>query len=388
MIDARILVFHPALAPYRVDMFNALARRCTLRLVFLSANVPNQAYDQQRLRGLLEVEPHYLLSGITLPGGRTTRTLRLGFDDEIRRFRPDVVVTSEFGMATLSAIASRKLRGRSFALVVGTEDNPSSVGADTWLHGIGRSLLLPHADGVLTYSEEARGMYRQRFRATQPVGASPLVQSEQVILERLGRAGSEARKHAETLRLLGRRVILYVGRLAPEKRVDRLIDCVARIRPSVPDAVLALVGDGPERQRLMERAGRATSDGTVVFAGHQEAAALAAWYRLGSVFGLASEHEPFGAVVNEALIAGMPVVCSDRAGARVLVAAGKNGAVVDASRPEALDAAMIDWLRREPPLSSRQLETQRRSRMETSFDDAVTAYLDALEAARTYRSSR
>jgi len=378
----RVLLLHPALAPYRVDMFNALASRCTLELVFLRDNVPGQAFDQARLRSLLAVEPRYLLGGITVG----ERSLRLGIDGTIRRFRPEVVVTSEFGPATASVVASRALRRADYPLVVGTEDNPSSVRNDTRLHRLGRRALLPFVDAVLTYSQEARALYLERFRARQPVVASALVQSEAVIQERLARAGAPAHRQARARGLLGRRLLLYVGRLAPEKRVDRLLDAFARIRARLPDAALALVGDGPERERLLARAGAAVADGAVVFAGRLEGEALDAWYRLGSVFALASEHEPFGAVVNEALLAGMPVVCSDRAGARVLVAAGKNGAIVDAGSPAALDAALLDWLLRQPPVTPAQLAAPRPSLMETTFEEALAAYLEALEAARRHRS--
>jgi glycosyltransferase involved in cell wall biosynthesis len=380
MAPPRVLIFHPALAPYRVDMFNALARRCSLRLVFLSASVANQPFDQERLRAQLVEPPGYLLRGLVVAG----RTIRLGIGQEIRRFRPDVVVTTEFGQATLGVLASRKLGGGAYAHVVSTEDNPSSVEAETWLHGLGRRALQSHVDCVLTYSEEARAMYLERFRATQPVVASPLVQDERVLASRLERAGGAARAEAAASEVLGKRVLLYVGRLAPEKRVDRLIDAVGRLQASWPDLVLALVGDGPDRA-LLERRAASAAPGRVLFAGRQEGEGLAAWYRLGSVFALVSEYEPFGAVVNEALVAGMPVVCSDRAGARALVAEGRNGAVVDAGRPEALDEALATCLRRQPSISSALLEARRPSLMETTFDDAVDAYLAAIEAARRHR---
>jgi len=381
MSSPRILMLHPALAPYRVDMFNALARRCPLRLVFLLANVPNQAFDQERLRGLLEIEPAYLLRGPTIAG----RTLRRGISEEIRRYSPDVVVTSEFGQATLMAVVSRPLMGGSFAIVAGTEDNPASVQRDTWLHRQGRRFLLSRVDGILTYSSEAQALYRNTFRARPPVGASALVQSETVLTDRLAGAVSAARNLAEAHGLAGRRVLLYVGRLAPEKRVDRLVDAMARVRQAHPEGVLAIVGDGPERERLVARAAPGIADGSILFAGRQEGEALAAWYRLGSVFALPSEHEPFGAVVNEALVAGMPVVCSDRAGARVLVSPERNGAVVDASRPDALADALTTWVGRVPPISIAKLEAVRPSLMATTFDAALTGYLAMLDAAIDYR---
>ncbi len=372
-------MLHPALAPYRVDLFNALSARCDLRLALLSGQVGNQAFDQDRLRGLLREPPVYLTRGVEVAG----RTFRLGLRREIQAFRPDVVVTSEFGQATLAAAACRRLGG-AFAHVVATEDNPSSVRAETRLHRLGRRALLPLTDAVLTYSEEACDLYRRDFGARQPVVASPLVQDEGVLRARLAAAEPAAREALGRHRLAGTRVLLYVGRLAPEKRVDRLVEAVGRLGVARPEVRLALVGDGPERPRLTALAA-AAAPGKVIFAGRLEGEALAAWYRLGAVFALTSAYEPFGAVVNEALLAGLPVVVSDRAGSRGLVAAGRHGAVVDAGQPEALDAALRDWLDREPVLGPWAPGAPRPSRMVTTFAAAVEGWLGAFAAARAHR---
>jgi len=380
MARLRVLILHPALAPYRVDLFNALGRRCDLEVHFLSAQVGNQAFDQARLRAGLTVRHGYLLGGLTLAG----RTLRTGSAGVIRRFRPDVVITPEFGQATLAVAAGRRTGG--YAHVVGTEDNPVSVASDTRLHRLGRRVLLPAVDAVVTYSEEAAALYRERFRAVQPVVASPLVQDERVVAPRLEAAGEAAAALAASHGLGGRRVLLYVGRLAPEKRVDRLVDAMGRLAAGFPDLTLALVGAGPERARLEALAAK-VAPGRVVFAGRQEGLVLAAWYRLGGVFALASRHEPFGAVVNEALLAGLPVVCSDRAGARTLVAAGQNGEVVDAGAPARLDAALSAWLKGAPRIPASGAPSPRPSRMVTTFDEAVEGWMAALAAARARRAA-
>ena len=90
-------------------------------------------------------------------------------------------------------------------------------------------------------------------------------------------------------------------------------------------------------------------------------------------------------MVNEALVAGLPVVCSDRAGARALVAQGRNGTVVDAGQPAALDAALADWMGRQAPHSGARLEVPRPSRMATTFDEAVDGWLAAVDAALAHR---
>src|SRR4051812_45138398 len=120
--DMRLLMFHPALPPYRLDLFNALAARCALRVVFLQDNLRSQEFNQQRLRGRLLADHGYLRSGFTVK----KRTIRLGVHREIRRFRPDVVVTAEFSPTTWSVLLGRALAVRRYAHVVGTDDNPAS----------------------------------------------------------------------------------------------------------------------------------------------------------------------------------------------------------------------------------------------------------------------
>ena len=65
-------------------------------------------------------------------------------------------------------------------------------------------------------------------------------------------------------------------------------------------------------------------DANVRFVGRYEGEELTAWYRVSQVFALASHIERFGAVVNEALISGLPAVVSNNVGARILIDEGIN----------------------------------------------------------------
>ena len=155
----RLLMFQPALPPYRIDLFNALAARCDFRVVFLQENLQSQAFDQERLRGMLAADHGYLRRGLTIKH----RTVRFGVYREMRRFLPDVVLTYEFSPTTWSVMADRALAARPYAHVVGTDDNPSSVMGDSWLRAASRGLVLPHIDGLIVLSEEAARMYRERY---------------------------------------------------------------------------------------------------------------------------------------------------------------------------------------------------------------------------------
>jgi glycosyltransferase involved in cell wall biosynthesis len=115
----------------------------------------------------------------------------------------------------------------------------------------------------------------------------------------------------------GRPLLLTVSRLAPEKNVAFLADVIKR----VPEACLAIVGDGPDRANLEERfAGTDTH-----FLGYLQGAELAAAYASADVFVYASEMETMGNVVLEAMACGLPVVAPNAGGIPNLLTHGSSG---------------------------------------------------------------
>ena len=382
-MTTRLLVLHPALPPYRLDLFNALAARCEFRVVFLRTTLLSQTFDQQWLQRRLIADYGYLRSGFTLNG----RSIRLGVYREIRRFSPDVVVTQEFSPTTLAVLAMRALAELPYAHVVWTDDNPASVAEDSWLRAAARGLVLPRIDGVIVLSDEAARLYQERYGVRAPVGISPLLQNEVLFRERLGWATDEVQRILVAYNLMGKRVLLFVGRLAHEKQVHRLIRAFRDIHTSVPDTLLALVGDGPERASLEHLAHASDIGSKTIFVGRKEGNELLAWFRVGAVLALPSSFEPFGAVVNEALLSGIPVVCSNRAGASGLIREGESGAIIDAASADAFTASLRDWIGRARPLYPSPRDVLRPSLMVVNFADAVDGFL-ALVAAAQAASSR
>jgi glycosyltransferase involved in cell wall biosynthesis len=140
-------------------------------------------------------------------------------------------------------------------------------------------------------------------------------------------------------------LLLFVGRLAPEKGIRTLIEAtgllVARDDLKVqPHLVIA--GDGPEAAQMKILADQLAPD-CVTFIGFQNQTELPALYDACDVFVLPSVFEPWGLVVNEVMNAGKPVIVSDRVGAACdLVALGENGWVFPAGDVTALAAALQD----------------------------------------------
>lgn len=118
------------------------------------------------------------------------------------------------------------------------------------------------------------------------------------------------------------RVVLCVGRLAPEKNLDTLLEAYAAMRAVDGRLRLVLVGDGPLRDALRARCPDA------VFAGLRSGDDLAAHYASGDLFLFPSLTETFGNVTPEAMASGLPVLAFDYAAAAQLVRHGVNGWLV------------------------------------------------------------
>jgi phosphatidylinositol alpha 1,6-mannosyltransferase len=131
----------------------------------------------------------------------------------------------------------------------------------------------------------------------------------------------------------GRPIIGFVGRLAPEKHVERLVALSAR-----NDLQVVVVGDGVDRQKLE------TLLPSVVFAGALYGEELAAAYASMDVFVHPGEHETFCQAVQEAMASGLPVIAPNAGGPRDLVAPYRTGLLLSVDEFEARLSESVDHL--------------------------------------------
>ncbi len=115
--------------------------------------------------------------------------------------------------------------------------------------------------------------------------------------------------------LEGRRVILFVGRMAGNKRIDLLVEALQTVQQKVPNGVLMLVGDDGSNLAIQKTAAHARTRAAelgvaddVIFTGRVDD--LPPYYRLAGVYATASLHEGFGVPLIEAMASGVPVVAS------------------------------------------------------------------------------
>lgn len=169
--------------------------------------------------------------------------------------------------------------------------------------------------------------------------------------------------------------LLYVGRLAAEKNIQRVIDCYQKVAANNDKIKLVLVGDGPMRAKLEQQVPEA------VFCGTRTGEDLAQHYASGDVFLFASETETFGNVITEAMASGLAVVTYDYAAGRSHIRHGENGFLAPLG-----DAEAFCHVAQEAVAAADALQPVRKAARETALElhwDRIVERLEAvlLEAA-------
>jgi glycosyltransferase involved in cell wall biosynthesis len=175
-------------------------------------------------------------------------------------------------------------------------------------------------------------------------------------------------------------VTLFCAKLQRWKGPAELLEAFARA--NVPNSYLAFAGDGPERGDLEHRAAQLGLGNRIRFLGFVNQSQLPSVYCAADLFVLPSLFEPFGLVVNEAMLCGLPVAVSDSVGARYdLVRPGENGYVFPAGDVEALSAVLREILA--APEKRARMGSAARRRMETwSPQEYVDSFVRAVELVR------
>jgi glycosyltransferase involved in cell wall biosynthesis len=161
-------------------------------------------------------------------------------------------------------------------------------------------------------------------------------------------------------------LVLFVGRLAPEKDLMAWLQVARLVSFGQPHARFVLVGDGPERARLEQAAAHLGLSGIVRFAGFVPYTALPELYAKATTVLMTSPAEGFARVLVEAASQGTPAVSISSAGPRDIVINGVTGFLHDAGDIAGL-AHSVSTLLREPARAA-MMGTQARAFVSVKFD--------------------
>lgn len=214
-------------------------------------------------------------------------------------------------------------------------------------------VLIVHPD-VKNYLTNKFGMHQ-----SPKIIYFPIIQDEKVFLKKMFQSADCSLEKIQDRKLFNKTIILFVGRLESVKCPDLLLRVFREINHS--GCVLVFVGDGSLRKPLENYVLRNQLMENVMFTGMLTGKDLYSWYNKANIFVLPSKFEPFGAVVNEALIAGCFTIVSDNVGASSLVNE-QNGSIFKSENTDELISALKNALK----INFR--ESRSSNRMVFSFD--------------------
>ena len=247
-------------------------------------------------------------------------------------------------------------------------------GTDITIVGQDRSFFeitrfgIERSDAVTAVSGFLQRMTAAEFQITKPIDVIPnFVDLEQYPLERPDRRGFAAP---------GQKVLLHVSNFRPVKRVLDVVRIFERVAREV-DAVLLMVGEGPERSSAQALARRLSLGDRLRFLGTQHA--IEEIVGLADVFLLPSELESFGLSALEAMARGVPVVGSDAGGLPEVVRHGESGYLLPVGDVDGMAARTIEILKDDE--RRREMGEAARHRVESLFDaERVVGQYEAVYA--------
>ena len=184
----------------------------------------------------------------------------------------------------------------------------------------------------------------------------------------------------------GDTLLLSVGRVSDEKRLDILLEAFRLLLPSAPGSRLIVAGDGPARARLED----ATPEG-VSFLGELCGSSLARLYASADIFCFPSTTDTFGQVILEAGASGLPTVAVSAGGAVDLVRHDETGLIVAPDDPAAFAEALrllVEDRERRSALGKGAKQAAARRTWERSYAELRDGYRAAVHGTPSDQRAR
>jgi len=312
-------------SPYSVDLFAAIEAdgRIAPRVLYMEMAAPDTYWGQVPLPA----------SSVVLPGGwKNIGGGRVHWNSGViralRESRPDLVVVSGYNSLTCQRamrwLHRRRLPWVFWGEVPGMRTLGGLRGA---LRTVAQRPALRWPDAIAAIGIKAVEEYRRLAGPRMEIVNIPYHTDLKPFLD-------APRMNSSNLVR-----VLYCGQLIERKGLRTLLDAFLSVADEFPQSELILVGEGPLRESLAAQVPSRLQQ-RVVFAGFQPVDELPRFFSQADVFVLPSLHDGWGVVVNQALAAGLAVICSNAVGAAADLVSEQNGCVVPPADMSALATAL------------------------------------------------
>ncbi len=327
-MKCRLAVITEIIAPYRVPVFNALAREAgvDLHVIFLSETDPG--LRNWRIYANEIQFPYEVLPSWRRRVGSRSVLLNRGLAPALNEISPDVVICGGYNyLASWQALTWTRRKRVPFLLWIESTLMDQRGGRQTveFL----KKKFLEGCDGFIVPGKSSLEYVRSFGIPDNLVFTAPNAVANQIFQDQARKAITHTCFESQS-RGLPSRYALFVGRLVREKGIFELLEAYENLDSKLKSELgLVIVGDGPARKQIERR----ISDGlhhSIKVAGFVHRDELAAYYALAEMLVFPTHTDTWGLVVNEAMACGLPVIASRAAGCvSDLVREGWNGFVIE-----------------------------------------------------------
>jgi glycosyltransferase involved in cell wall biosynthesis len=335
----RLVVLTEIISPYRIPLFNALARNqdVDLHVIFLAETDPSL-----RQWRVYKDEIHF--SHEVLPSwrrnvGGLNFLLNRGVLRALSAASPEAILCGGYNYVA-SWQALMWAGAHSVRFLLWSESNLHELRRGHPMVEFLKSEFIGRCDAFVVPGQWASEYLRAHKIREDQIFIAPNAVDNDLFASAAANARQNSAANRRELNLPDR-YFLFVGRLVREKGVFELLSAYAKLDGNLRQQVgLVFVGDGVCREQLQQQAASITT-GPVRFAGFAHREQLATYYALADMLILPTFTDTWGLVVNEAMACGLPVILSRAAGCGPdLVRENWNGLLVLPREVCALASAM------------------------------------------------
>ncbi len=306
-VRIKLAVLFNIIAPAKIPVYSGLAQHFDLLLLHggMESNRDSWVDPEKKIRGAaIKRVWGWQIPLRKMDGNvRDLRHLHINptFIWYLFRFRPDVVITNEMGFRTLQALLYGTLtRTPVWVWWGGTPHTERSIGT---LRRMMRFVISRWARRWFSYGDTST-----EYLVSLGIPRDRIVQIQNAVDETQFSADAKPE-----FQLQPRPVLLHVGQLIARKGIDAFLRAAAAVRKEGYEFSMLLVGNGPDKQKLEQLAADLQLK-NVNFRSSLPPEKMPSVYRSADVLIFPTLSDVWGTVANEAVLCGLPVLCSKFAG--------------------------------------------------------------------------